>query len=64
MLAAGGIGFLLGHQADKGSEELAAARREAAEEQSLQGMMHGEATRVIQQMWLSEIMEHPPGSQP
>lgn len=60
MVVAGGVGFLLGHQATRESEELAAERQEAASRTGLEDMMHGEATRVIQQMWLSEIMEHPP----
>ena len=60
-LLAGGIGFVLGVQADKGSEELTAQREDARRRSGIEGVLRGEADRVIQQMWLSEIMERQPG---
>ncbi|MBW3535867.1 MAG: hypothetical protein KY453_11740 [Gemmatimonadetes bacterium] len=56
-LLAGGGGFLLGLQADKASEELTAAREGTAGKGGLEGVLRGEANRVIQQMWLTEIQE-------
>lgn len=57
LLLAGGGGYLLGLQADKDSEELTSQRAEARRPAGLEGMLRGEADRVIQQMWLTEIQE-------
>lgn len=60
-VVAGGVGFVLGVQADKASEELTAQREQARRAPGLEGVLRGEADRVIQQMWLSEILERQPG---
>lgn len=54
---AGGAGFVLGVQANRESEELTAEREQARTSSGIAGMLRGETDRVIQQMWLSEIIE-------